>query len=69
MNAPNRALEYEAEIASGRPFSLDLSAITDGGGELIGYRLHEPQGPTSRLYLSREDALDAWVNRQIEWEY
>ena len=42
MNAPNRVLEYEAEIATGRPFSLDLSAITDGGGELIGYRLHEP---------------------------
>ena len=48
---------------------LDLAAVTDAGDELMGYRLCTPDASRrSRLYLSREDALDAWINRSIEWE-
>jgi hypothetical protein len=58
-----------AESAAGRRFDLVLAAVTDAGGEIIGYRLYKPdQSRQSRLYLSREDALDAWINRCIEWE-
>lgn len=63
------ALECAAEAAAGRVFDLDLVGITDATGELVGFRLYTPDGErTSRLYLSREDALDAWINRSIEWE-
>jgi hypothetical protein len=63
------ALEGAAETAAGRTFDLDLAAVTDAGDELMGYRLCTPDASrTSRLYLSREDALDAWINRSIEWE-
>ena len=63
------ALEGAAESAAGRTFDLDLAAVTDAGDELMGYRLCTPDASrTSRLYLSREDALDAWINRSIEWE-
>lgn len=63
------ALEGAAEIAAARTFDLDLAAVTDAGDELMGYRLCTPDASRrSRLYLSREDALDAWINRSIEWE-
>lgn len=63
------ALEGAAETAAGRTFDLDLAAVTDAGDELMGYRLCTPDASRrSRLYLSREDALDAWINRSIEWE-
>lgn len=63
------ALECAAEAAAGRSFDLDLVCVTDRACELLGYRLVTPDGDRfSRLYLSREDALDAWVNRSIEWE-
>lgn len=63
------SLECAAEAAAGRTFDLDLVPVLDAGGELMGYRLQTPESArTSRLYLSREDALDAWINRQIEWE-
>lgn len=67
--ASSVALEGAAETAAGRSFDLDLVAVTDAGDELMGYRLCTPDASrTSRLYLSREDALDAWINRSIEWE-
>ena len=67
--ASNIALEFAAEAAAGRSFDLDLRAVTDDYGLLTGYRLVKPgMSRTSRLYLSREDALDAWINRSIEWE-
>ncbi len=69
------SLECAAEAAAGRTFGLDLVPVLDAGGELMGYRLQTPESAhapgsarTSRLYLSREDALDAWINRSIEWE-
>lgn len=63
------SLERAAEAAAGRAFDLDLVNEPDAGGELMGYRLRTPdQTRSSRLYLSREDALDAWINRSIEWE-
>jgi len=69
MNAAIMSLESAAARAAGRPFDLDLAAVLDGRGELIGYRLYTPdQSRSSRLYLSREDALDAWINRSVEWE-
>lgn len=69
MSGSAIALEFAAEAATGRTFDLDLSGVTDAVGELMGYRLYTPDARrTSRLYLSREDALDAWINRQIEWE-
>ena len=67
--ASSIALEFAAESAAGRTFDLDLVNELDAGGELMGYRLCTPdRARRSRLYLSREDALDAWINRQIEWE-
>lgn len=68
-NASAIALEAAAESAAGRPFDLDLVGVLDALGELMGFRLYTPnQSRSSRLYLSREDALDAWINRSIEWE-
>lgn len=62
-------LEFAAEAAAGRAFDLELATVTDAGNELMGYRLYTPGcGRASRLYLSREDALDAWINRCIEWD-
>lgn len=54
-----------------RTLDLDLLRALDAGGSLIGYRLRHGRGDTarlSRLYLSREDAIDAWLDRSIEWE-
>jgi hypothetical protein len=63
------ALEGAAETAAGRSFDLELVAVKDSGDQLTGYRLYTPdQSRRSRLYLSREDALDAWISRSIEWE-
>ena len=63
------SLECAAEAAAGRSFDLDLVGVTDSWCEIVGYRLVKPRGDrVSRLYLSREDALDAWINRCIEWE-
>lgn len=63
------ALEGAAETAAGRTFDLDLAPVMDAGDELMGYRLCKPDASRrSRLYLSREDALDAWISRSIEWE-
>ncbi len=67
--ASTLALEGAAETATGRTFEIDLAAVTDAGDELMGYRLYTPDASRrSRLYLSREDALDAWISRSIEWE-
>ena len=61
------ALQHDDDDYYG--MDLSLAGVTDTGGELMGFRLYEPDdGRTSRLYLSREDALDAWINRSIEWE-
>lgn len=69
MRPSNAVLQFAAEDAAGRNFDLELVSVTDSWGELIGYRLATLLGlRTSRLYLSREDALDAWINRSIEWE-
>jgi hypothetical protein len=67
--ASNIALEFAAEAAAGRSFDLDLVTVTDAYGMLTGYRLVKPDmSRTSRLYLSREDALGAWIGKSIEWE-
>lgn len=62
---------YPAPLRPARLQSRDFQVepALDDGGELLGYRLYAPSGERrSRLYLSREDALDAWINRSIEWE-
>lgn len=69
MRPSNAVLEFAAEYAAGRNFDLQLVSVIDSWGELTGYRLATQDGLcTSRLYLSREDALDAWTDRAIEWE-
>jgi hypothetical protein len=61
------ALQHDDDDYYG--MDLSLAGVTDTGGELMGFRLYEPDdGRTSRLYLSRDDALDAWACRCIEWE-
>lgn len=63
------ALEFAAEAAAGRSFDLELVTVTDDYGMLTGYRLITPDYRRgSRLYLSREDALGAWIEKSIEWE-
>lgn len=48
---------------------VELVPVMDSWGEVTGYRLRTTdQSHASRLYLSREAALDAWINRRIDWE-
>ena len=51
------------------PVPRQPGSVPDSWGDLTGYRLATRDGLcTSPLYLSREDALDAWTDRAIEWE-
>lgn len=47
----------------------NLVGVLDQYGALMGYRLVSADHLRgSRLYLSREDAIEAWTNRCIEIE-
>lgn len=52
------------------PYEYHVVSVTDHFGDVVGYRLRTADlRCQSRLYLSREDALQAWVDRCIEWEW
>ena len=53
-----------------QPYEYHIVGVTTDAGDLIGYRLYTADlRRQSRLYLSREDALQAWTDRSIEWEW
>lgn len=61
------ALEMQPGL---QPYEYHVVSVATDAGDLLGYRLRTADlRRQSRLYLSREDALQAWVNRSIEWEW
>ncbi len=52
------------------PYEYHVVIVTNDFGDVVGYRLRTANlRRQSRLYLSREDALQAWIDRSIEWEW